>query len=449
MYKRLIYLAAFVLLLDLGAAIEGAIITNVVRSNGASETRTPIGVYTGITPPLPTQAGGLMDGNYVFSDRTYTWVNTPAQLIGAEYVCTFNSDKTTSAVTYTVTFPIGATVLLTCDDRFTTPQSYVDNIVRDFAAPGEFTDTGWDVFVNGDSNRQLSVYSAIMDPGTYVFHDQASTANNFYIIGALPRPPSYKATNPSPPSSSTVLLSDAWILTWSPGKGATSHQVYFGTDPSALELVATKASGDESYATGLLSLYTTYYWKVKESNDTNVWQGDIWSFTTTEVLSDEWLSEDIGTTGGSTTYDGINDVWTIVADGSDIWDTSDQFRYVYLPTSGDCHIIARVNSLVQTNEWAKAGVMIRESLTGNSKFVDVVMTPENGARCVSLQWRPQTGDFCRHIQKDYVLLPEWVKLVREEDTFTGYHSQDGIAWTEIGSATILMTQDVYIGLAVT
>src|SRR5581483_7797780 len=63
---------------------------------------------------------------------------------------------------------------------------------------------------------------------------------------------------------------------------------------------------------------------------------------------------------GSTAYrDGT---YTITAAGTDISGASDQFQFVYQQVSGDVEVIARVNSLQQTRSWAKAGVMIRESL---------------------------------------------------------------------------------------
>ncbi len=48
--------------------------------------------------------------------------------------------------------------------------------------------------------------------------------------------------------------------------------------------------------------------------------------------------------------------------GTDIWDTADQFRYVYKNLSGDGSMTVRVNSLLRSDGWAKAGVMIRESV---------------------------------------------------------------------------------------
>ena len=71
--------------------------------------------------------------------------------------------------------------------------------------------------------------------------------------------------------------------------------MYFGTDAGAVanatkaspEFKATKALGDESYDPGLLTLSTTYYWRIDEVNDLDPdspWIGNVWSFTTGDFL---------------------------------------------------------------------------------------------------------------------------------------------------------------------
>ena len=52
--------------------------------------------------------------------------------------------------------------------------------------------------------------------------------------------------------------------------------------------------------------------------------------------------------------------------GSDIWERADGFRFVYRALTGDGTVEAQVASLQNTNGWAKAGVMIRESLAAGS-----------------------------------------------------------------------------------
>jgi hypothetical protein len=44
--------------------------------------------------------------------------------------------------------------------------------------------------------------------------------------------------------------------------------------------------------------------------------------------------------------------------------------------------------------------------------------------------------------------PRWMKLSRTGDTITASHSADGATWTVVGSDTIPMSADVFVGLAV-
>ena len=57
---------------------------------------------------------------------------------------------------------------------------------------------------------------------------------------------------------------------------------------------------------------------------------------------------------------------SVSGSGSDIWYTSDQFNYAYRSLTGDGEIIARVTSQPNTDGWAKAGPMIRQSLSASS-----------------------------------------------------------------------------------
>ncbi|MFZ2145748.1 MAG: PA14 domain-containing protein [Sedimentisphaerales bacterium] len=179
-------------------APAASLISAVVRSNGVSGDRDPVGPYDGAMAPLATEPGGLMDGNLVFSDRTYPWAGVPAEYVGTEYIRTFNSDKNggTLDVTYEVTISRPAIVWITIDDRIpaewdaggaiASPQDAADYVTAAFAAPGTFSDTGIDLFVreNDTTDRSMSVYAAELDAGTYVFGSMDS-GKNFYSIGAV------------------------------------------------------------------------------------------------------------------------------------------------------------------------------------------------------------------------------------------------------------------------
>jgi hypothetical protein len=159
--------------------------------------------------------------------------------------------------------------------------------------------------------------------------------------------------------------------------------------------------------------------------------------------------------------------YTISASGEDIWNESDQFRYVWKQLSGEGSIIAQVLSVENTDDWAKAGVMIRETLDADSRFAAVYITPtqadgtaENGCR---FQMRAATGGSATSDstptlvateEQMAITAPYWVKLERTiTNEFNAYYSSDPatdpwhlIVWSP---RVIQMTNDVYIGLALT
>jgi regulation of enolase protein 1 (concanavalin A-like superfamily) len=157
-----------------------------------------------------------------------------------------------------------------------------------------------------------------------------------------------------------------------------------------------------------------------------------------------------------------NGAFTVGASGHDIWDAADDFRFVYKKLSGDGSIIVKVDSLGgSTNTWAKAGVMIRTTLTDGSPMVDMVLANPNGANGANFQWRATTGAGASNTNSPStpnIKTPQWVKLTRKGNVFSGQYSADGVTWLDIKNpaltgtpvtTTINMPADVYIGLCVT
>ncbi len=137
--------------------------------------------------------------------------------------------------------------------------------------------------------------------------------------------------------------------------------------------------------------------------------------------------------------------------GSDIWGTADQFRFAYRNLSGNGSIVVRVDSLVRSDEWAKAGVMIRETLEAGSKHAFVAVTPEP-SHGVSFQRRPVAGQDSANTDVADIAMPHWVKLTRTGNVFTAQQSADGVTWIDITVSPALeigMAANVYIGLALT
>jgi len=176
-----------------------SLITSVDRSNGTSGDRGFIGVFDGETDPIPMEAGGLMDGAPVFSDRDYPWVDVPADYVGSEYISTFNTDKNGDSTdapdcTYEVTISQPAFVWITIDDRIVDVphQDIADQVTSAFADPGTFVDTGVDLFIrenpDGSFDSPVSVFGAELPAGTYVFSQGAIPGfATLYVIGAMPQ----------------------------------------------------------------------------------------------------------------------------------------------------------------------------------------------------------------------------------------------------------------------
>ncbi len=146
-----------------------------------------------------------------------------------------------------------------------------------------------------------------------------------------------------------------------------------------------------------------------------------------------------------------DDTIVMNAVGTDIWDVADEFRYAYKSLSGNGSMTVRVDSLVRSNEWAKAGVMIRETLEPGSKHAYVSMTP-TASHGVSFQRRPETGQASANTDVADIEIPHWVRLTRTGSVFTAQQSSDGVNWVDIATTTgvdIPMAANVYIGLAAT
>jgi len=140
--------------------------------------------------------------------------------------------------------------------------------------------------------------------------------------------------------------------------------------------------------------------------------------------------------------------YTMTGSGADIWNQSDEFHYAFKTLSGAGSIVARVESVGDTDSWAKAGVMIRETLDADSRHAMMVVTPGSG---ISFQRRPSTAGDSFDDTTSGITAPYWVKIERSlAGGFSAYSSANGSTWQKVGvTENIQMGTNVYIGLAVT
>ncbi|MFI6317095.1 DUF1349 domain-containing protein [Nonomuraea sp. NPDC050556] len=145
--------------------------------------------------------------------------------------------------------------------------------------------------------------------------------------------------------------------------------------------------------------------------------------------------------------------------GPDGTAVKDKYFYVHQPLRGNGSITARVSDMtgemrmpdaqpgVRTMRqgavpWAKAGLLIRQSLTRGTPYAAVMITGSHGVR--------MQHDYTHDVAGGPVSGPLWLRLTRAGDTLTGYSSTDGSTWTQVSTAKLGgLPETVEIGMFAT
>jgi len=130
--------------------------------------------------------------------------------------------------------------------------------------------------------------------------------------------------------------------------------------------------------------------------------------------------------------------------------TKDYLRFEWRPLHGDGSIVARIDSVAQTDPNAMAGVMIRWDLEQKSQNVALLVTAGNG---ISFQYRREEGGPTERTVRAGPVPPYWVKLVREGSTIAAQCSPDGVSWSPVtddpdDSSVEISSAKAFIGLTV-
>lgn len=144
--------------------------------------------------------------------------------------------------------------------------------------------------------------------------------------------------------------------------------------------------------------------------------------------------------------------YAILTSGTDIWQDGggafDEYGTIYQDDAiaGTGTVTARVTHMDNTNSWAKAGVVIRNDLTGagaSAGYAVMVVTPGNG---VAFQWDSDGNGYLDSFSgAGGIQAPAWVRLVRAGTQVSGYYSTNGVDWIKVGPtvtlAGVAATQD--------
>ncbi len=142
---------------------------------------------------------------------------------------------------------------------------------------------------------------------------------------------------------------------------------------------------------------------------------------------------------------GIPNGLGLTSGGADIGGTQDQCLFAYQPQVGDFDVTVNLAGLSLSDPFAKAGLMARETLDPSSRFAAALTTPSMMGDC--FESRDPAGSLASVQGRFPANFPNtWLRLKRAGNAFSGFASYDGQIWTSLGTATISMPSQIYLGL---
>lgn len=278
--------------------------------------------------------------------------------------------------------------------------------------------------------------------------------------------PPYKAAAPNkPPATSGPVIAAGSAsevsLSWAASVGASSYTVSRADKPEGPFRAIAMDVRQPTYTDATMRKGEVVYYSVSAANELGK-SDDSFPVGACAGLPSPWSQPDIGTpeVRGFTRFDGST--FTLEAGGSDIGGKSNQFQFAYLPLSSNGAIVARY--VPQTpSQFAKMGLMMRESESPESAMVALLITPEATTDIEVPQWRLEllvrsgggvaiSTAIGPALEAPFVtwgrlMAPFYLRLNREGNKFTGSFSADGSKWTEIGSTSMNTGPELVGGLA--
>jgi hypothetical protein len=290
--------------------------------------------------------------------------------------------------------------------------------------------------------------------GTRFVDKTASHGTFYYVVSSALSDregvPSSPAMIPLKPAIPTNVIASGWNgfvdLSWASAGGALSYDikraVQQGGSYETITNVKTTVYRDSAVANG-----TRYYYVVSvvgAAGNTDSEEVSAQPIADPELT--QWSHSDVGAVGisGNARIDVDNDVFSVHGSGKDLYFQADAFHYLYKQVAGDVGIVARVLSQDNTRSYARAGIMIRESLTTNAVNAAMITTPSGFKEFI---WRTQDT-----VNSDETITGPssdnlWLRLVRKYDSLVvACVSKDGINWTVQDEQTVRINHDAYIGL---
>ena len=251
-------------------------------------------------------------------------------------------------------------------------------------------------------------------------------------------------------------------LLWPASVGASSYTVRRATAQSGPFEAIAKNIKDSKFTDTSAADGKVFYYTVSAANAVGE-SAETLPVGASAGLPAPWSPQDVGKPDvrGSSLFDGT--MFVLGSAGRDIGRSFDQFHWNAVPVNGDGVIIARY--VPQTpSQFAKMGLMMRETSAADSRYVALLITPEatedievphwhlemsartgGGAEAVNVAQSPRME--APLVTWGRLMSPFWLRLARDGNTFTASFSPYGQTWTQIGSTNLVLKPEIATGLA--
>ena len=285
---------------------------------------------------------------------------------------------------------------------------------------------------NSNADRRLGILAVAVDANNYLTA-QINPQNNQLVVGGL--------------HGGTAIPEQSVAISYNPTPGNWNIRAAKLSDKVIIFVNGKEElTIEKSFAAAQVGLIT---------GNQNARFDNIFVYETkSKTLPSPWKNTDLGNVNYAGQAESSEDYITISASGDDLWGIADEGHFVYQEINSDKEIIAKIQTLNPSRLWAKACVMIRENLSSDSPMAYQGITrirsdmSDNTNQTLFVRRLTTGAATSSSMIYDTNMLPSYVKLSRIGDTFSGYWSRDGFSWQLIGSQTISMNQNCYIGLAV-
>jgi hypothetical protein len=275
--------------------------------------------------------------------------------------------------------------------------------------------------------------AGLVPPSTTLAETGLST-----LTGGQPGTATVAFTNdgvqPVPSVRLTLSAPAGWTVT--PGAASLGPVAPGATVQATFTVTAPAPPAGELFGSGTVAADASYQWKALRKKDSVPV-----SVTTTSPVQAPYKTYS-SATDAPAAFGQAGQQFAIEGAGADLYSGTDAYSSIYQPgvVGSAATIETEVTAQRSMTGYAKAGIMVRNDITGSGTTPEGVILFESPSGGIQLEWDNNGGDFINSVAPPNGTIPEslpvYLELVRNGSTYTGYYSYDGSSWLEVGSATL-------------